>query len=146
MIFRRRWFSHNVWIIIGVTSLLLLGNLFSGERNLWLYFLVAICLYYVCCLFLNKTDVTLSSDQILVKTHPLPWLDAAPVNVSEVVEFNVRFRKGRTGWFYDLTYTGVDRQEHRLIRFIINQAQADYLCEMLSRHYGLGNKIGDRQN
>lgn len=94
--------------------------------------------YSVLTMFVNRTDVQVSSGAVQVRKGPLPWFGNKQVPVAEISELLVRPRAGnRGGETYSLMYVDHHRREQPLLTGIAQADRADYLAAVICQRLGV---------
>jgi hypothetical protein len=155
---RRTWFSHTVWFLlffcIAWDSFLVFWYVSAltdhkhGPMDLMAiifpigHLAVGVGLtYYVLCTFLNKTDLTLSSSLLTVRSYPLPWIGNKAISASDLSSFSYRQRSSgqnnnRTS--FDVMFVNAANREKTLLKGLPAEEQAEYIAEALTRFYTPG--------
>ena len=93
--------------------------------------------YLLLVLFLNTTDIVLSSDALTVKIYPLPWMGNRSILSTDLRSFSYRARNysrdQRTT--YDVFYVDASNRERSLVRNLLAEEQANYMAKALTRFY-----------
>lgn len=150
-IIRRRWFSHFVWIplffciawdsfLVFWYSMALGGSVHGGTLWIMLAFpVVHVAIgvgltYFVICTFFNQTDFILSPSQLVVRTHPLPWLGNLALETSDLTAFSHRRRFLNSNNYgngsrvtYDVMYVDGENRERTLVKGLPREEQSEYL-------------------
>jgi hypothetical protein len=94
--------------------------------------------YYVVASLVNKTDILISSSSLRVTTGPLPWIGNKDVTVDEIANVVVRLRSGNRGsTSYSVMYADRSRKERKLVGFISQSDQAEFVAQTIRDSLGL---------
>jgi len=149
---RRKWFS---WAVIPVIFFAIVWDGFlifwygmalaSDGKAPWIMILfplghVAVGVgitYFVICSFFNKTDILITSDEVGIITHPLPWPGNKRVPAHGIHDLRVRHRFANRGQArFALMYVDGTNHERKLMSSISHHEQAlfieDKIREMLN--------------
>jgi len=86
--------------------------------------------YYVLASFINKTDIVISESGVTVTTGPAPWFGNRQVRADEIEQVIVRERRGNKGGrTYWVMYAGPSRKEQKLVSWLPNQDQAEFIAQ-----------------
>lgn len=88
--------------------------------------------YYVLASLVNKTDFVISESGVTVTSGPAPWIGNCQVRADEIEQVMVRERRGNKGRrTYSVMYAGSSRKEKRLVSWLANQDQAEFIAETI---------------
>ena len=97
--------------------------------------------YYVIASLVNKTDILISSASVRVATGPAPWIGNKEVSVDEITDVVVRERSGNRGsTSYTVMYADRSRQERKLVSFLSESDQAEFVAQTIRDSLGLNPK------
>lgn len=84
--------------------------------------------YFVICSFFNKTDVLITSDEVSIITHPLPWPGSKRVPARDILDLRVRHRFANEGQTqFALMYVDGTNHERKLLGSISHHEQALFI-------------------
>lgn len=86
--------------------------------------------YFTIASLVNKTDVNINPSMVEVRSGPFPWIGNKSVLASDIVQVLVRERTSRQnrGVAYSVMIAGNDRKERKLLSFISNKEQAEFIA------------------
>lgn len=92
--------------------------------------------YYLVAAYLNRTDITVSSGQLEIKTHPVPWLGNKTVNTSEIAQLYItedssKDSYGKVSRSYELHMIDHGNKQRTLIKGLESAQEALYLEKRL---------------
>ena len=97
--------------------------------------------YYLVASFMNTTDVTISATGVEIKTGPAPWIGNKHVPVEDIRDIIVRERAANRGTLtYNVMYADQSRKERKLIAWITQPDQAEFIADTIRDTLGLGTE------
>ncbi len=94
--------------------------------------------YYLVAAFMNTTDVTISPGGVQIKTGPAPWIGNKDVRLEDIRDIVVRERSANRGnRIYDVMYADASRKERKLLAWISQADQAEFIAETIRETLGL---------
>lgn len=154
MIIRKVWLS---WIIIPMGLFVLVWDSFlfvlynamlsDGWPGIMILFpslhlAVGIGLtWYVLASLVNRTDIIVSSTSVRVTHRPAPWPGNKEVKAENISEILVRMRVGNRGSrTWSVMYAGRARRERKLVAWIAQSDQAEFIARVIREVLGLTQK------
>lgn len=84
--------------------------------------------YFVICSFFNKTDILITSDEVSIITHPLPWPGSKRVAADNIRDLIVRHRMAnRNRSQFVLMYVDGTNHERKLLNWITHHEEALFI-------------------
>ena len=94
--------------------------------------------YYVIASLVNKTDVTISPSGVQIQTGPAWWIGNKEVPLDEISQVIVRERSmNRNGRTYNVMYADRSRKERKLVAWISQSDQAEFIADTIRETLGL---------
>jgi len=153
---RRKWFS---WAVIPLLLFAAMWDSFlifwygaalmSDGKAPWIMILfplghVAVGVgltYFVICSFFNQTDILITSDEVSVITHPLPWPGSKKVAARDIHDLKVRHRvANRNRSQYALMYVDGTNHERKFLGSISHHEQALFIEDKIRETLNLAQR------
>ena len=100
--------------------------------------------YYTICLFINKTDIEVSSSFLSVTHHPLPWFGKKNIPVHDVsqlfCEKKVTRNKNSTTITYEVHVVTTDNKKKKLLTGLPESDQATFIEKEIETTLGIKNR------
>jgi len=94
--------------------------------------------YYVLASLVNKTDIEISPSGVKIATGPAPWIGNKEVSAGEITAVLVRERSSnRNRRSYSVMYADRARKERKLVTWLPELDQAEFIAEVVRRTLAL---------
>jgi hypothetical protein len=102
--------------------------------------------YFAISSFLNKTDISISPDELKVKTSPLKWIGDKTIRTSDIQSLSIREKNGENGSSYTVFYVDTNNRQRKLISNLSEPEHADYYLLKIQQILGIdANQSGEVQ-
>lgn len=153
----RRWFDHRVWFTLGMALFwnglfywfvwLSGGEFLQSEESIlfYLFGFGGLCWAYVAFAHLfNQTTIRMTSETIVVRHRPVPWLGNKTVPVAKVAQVYCKRikqrRKHRTYVTFEVRFEGPKGKTYKLLSGLESRSEARFIEREIEETLGLQDK------